>query len=312
MVYWEHEEGGSLCTAHDDGGKITAYGYGYYWSKGETEPLLETQRIALDGRNTEAAAELEKQMPPFSFVTYQTSDTGLRLLSGTTGNGHWFLSQGDVWFTYTVSPFFADSYAVTAVSTGITGGTTGVEPGTDALPYQVRSVEQLQYAMKKLRDRQGITLTEMLCTVLIVLLLTALLVVGIRFAGKTYTESMRLSEAQEPCSTLTSVISDKLRFCGTVTQDENGGLTQIFIQNVGSVEGKGDAFQIGEDGQLALGDRHLLGSASYPKGLQVTAFTLRYDASTDIFSVTLEIGDRSRQTLSQTSFDVNRINRTVT
>ena len=124
--------------------------------------------------------------------------------------------------------------------------------------------------MRKLRDRRGITLTEMLCTVLIVLLLTALLVVGIRFAGKTYTESMRLSEAQELCSTLTSVISDKLRFCGTVTQDENGGLTQIFIQNVGSVEGKGDAFQIGEDGQLALGDRHLLGSASYPKGLQVT------------------------------------------
>ena len=154
--------------------------------------------------------------------------------------------------------------------------------------------------MRKLRDRRGITLTEMLCTVLIVLLLTALLVVGIRFAGKTYTESMRLSEAQELCSTLTSVISDKLRFCGT------------FIQNVGSVEGKGDAFQIGEDGQLALGDRHLLGSASYPKGLQVTAFTLRYDASTDIFSVTLEIGDRSRQTLSRTSFEVKRINRTVT
>ena len=164
--------------------------------------------------------------------------------------------------------------------------------------------------MRKLRDRRGITLTEMLCTVLIVLLLTALLVVGIRFAGKTYTESMRLSEAQELCSTLTSVISDKLRFCGTVTQDESGDLTQIFIQNVGSVEGKGDAFQIGEDGQLVLGNRHLLGS--YPKGLQVTAFTLRYDASTDIFSVTLEIGDRSRLTLSQTSFEVKRINRTVT
>ena len=46
-----------------------------------------------------------------------------------------------------------------------------------------------------------------------------------------------------------------------------------------------------------------------PKGLQVTAFTLRYDASTDIFSVTLEIGDRSRQTLSQTSFEGKRINR---
>ena len=52
--------------------------------------------------------------------------------------------------------------------------------------------------------------------------------------------------------------------------------------------------------------------ASYPKGLKVKSFTLRYDASTDIFSVTLEIGDRSRQTLSQTSFEVKRINRTVT
>lgn len=169
MVYWEHEEGGSnpgyhfsyigfengvrkdgssLCTAHDDGGKITAYGYGYYWSKGETEPLLETQHIALDGRNTEAAAELEKQMPQFSFVTYQTSDTGLRLLSGTTGNGYWFLSQGDVWFTYTVSPFFADSYAVTAVSTGITRHhRRGARHGCPALSGAVRgaaAIHQLE------------------------------------------------------------------------------------------------------------------------------------------------------------------------
>ena len=50
--------------------------------------------------------------------------------------------------------------------------------------------------MRKLRDRRGITLTEMLCTVLIVVLLTALLVVGIRFASKTYTESMRRHQRQ--------------------------------------------------------------------------------------------------------------------
>ena len=166
--------------------------------------------------------------------------------------------------------------------------------------------------MKRLRNQNGLTLTEMLCTVIIVLLFSSLVAVGANAAVRSFRISMADSQAQELCSTLTSVISDKLRFCGTVTQDENGGLTQIFIQNVGSVEGKGDAFQIGEDGQLALGDRHLLGSASYPKGLKVKSFTLRYDASTDIFSVTLEIGDRSRQTLSQTSFEVKRINRTVT
>ena len=66
--------------------------------------------------------------------------------------------------------------------------------------------------MRKLRDRRGITLTEMLCTVLIVLLLTALLVVGIRFAGKTYTESMRLVRRRSfappsPASSATSCAS---------------------------------------------------------------------------------------------------------
>lgn len=61
--------------------------------------------------------------------------------------------------------------------------------------------------MNKLRDRRGFTLTELLCAVLIVLLVSALLTVGVRFAGRTYNSSMQLSEAQELCSTLTSVIS---------------------------------------------------------------------------------------------------------
>lgn len=38
---------------------------------------------------------------------------------------------------------------------GFTGGTTGVEPGTDALPYQVRSVEQLQYINWSYYGNQG-------------------------------------------------------------------------------------------------------------------------------------------------------------
>ena len=78
--------------------------------------------------------------------------------------------------------------------------------------------------MNKLRDRRGFTLTELLCAVLIVLLVSALLTVGVRFAGRTYNSSMQLSEAQELCSTLTSVISDKLRFCGTVTPGADGSL----------------------------------------------------------------------------------------
>ena len=40
--------------------------------------------------------------------------------------------------------------------------------------------------MKKLRGRRGVTLTETLCTVLIVLLISAMLAVGVRFAVRTY------------------------------------------------------------------------------------------------------------------------------
>ena len=119
--------------------------------------------------------------------------------------------------------------------------------------------------MNKLRDRRGFTLTELLCAVLIVLLVSALLTVGVRFAGRTYNSSMQLSEAQELCSTLTSVISDKLRFCGTVTPGADGSLDHIFIQDLGSVEGEGAAFHVDADGQLTLGSTRLLSSAAYPR-----------------------------------------------
>lgn len=143
--------------------------------------------------------------------------------------------------------------------------------------------------MNKLRDRRGFTLTELLCAVLIVLLVSALLTVGVRFAGRTYNSSMQLSEAQELCSTLTSVISDKLRFCGTVTP--------------------GAAFQVNADGQLTLGSTKLLSSAAYPRGLRVRDVSLRYDSASGIFTVTLQVGTAD-STLAETSFEVRRLNHT--
>ena len=131
--------------------------------------------------------------------------------------------------------------------------------------------------MSKLRDRRGFTLTELLCAVLIVLLVSALLTVGVRFAGRTYNSSMQLSEAQELCSTLTSVISDKLRFCGTVTPGADG--------------------------------TKLLSSAAYPRGLRVRDVSLRYDSTSGIFTVALQVGTAD-STLAETDFEVRRLNHT--
>ena len=52
--------------------------------------------------------------------------------------------------------------------------------------------------MKKLRGSRGVTLTETLCTVLIVLLISAMLAVGVRFAVRTYRDPSSGSSADEP------------------------------------------------------------------------------------------------------------------
>lgn len=166
--------------------------------------------------------------------------------------------------------------------------------------------------MKKLRGRRGVTLTETLCTVLIVLLISAMLAVGVRFAVRTYRESMELSETELLCSTLTAAISDKLRYSGEVGQN-------MFIQGVGTTDSGGGSFAISDDGEVVIQttdseEFRLLGSASYPQGLRVrmtgtgeTVF-ISYSAETGIFTVSFAIADAQGNILKETCFDVKRIN----
>ena len=161
--------------------------------------------------------------------------------------------------------------------------------------------------MKKLRNQNGLTLTEMLCTVIIVLLFSSLVAVGANAAVRSFRISMADSQAQELCSTLTTAISDKLRYCGSVEESEEGGVSKIFIQNVGSVAEKGDTFQVDEDGHVTLGGKKLLSASAYPRGLKAKEVTLTYNRNTDIFGVTIQITDGSR-VLAETEFEVKRLN----
>lgn len=144
----EYKANSSLCVSHDDGGTVTAYGYGYYWSAGSTtEPALSTGITVTGTRYTKAADDLQQQMPGFKFVTYKTSDDGLHLTSGTQANDAWTLTHEGAALTYTVSPFFADAFALSSNNA----------PGTASKPYQVRSIEQLQYINWSYIDSQGST-----------------------------------------------------------------------------------------------------------------------------------------------------------
>lgn len=199
VIYWEKEEGGSndgyhfsfigfedgaqqkadssLCEAHDDGGKITDYGYGYYWKDTEKPPELKAALSPLNSVNDSgtfalgtastgktagsAAAELEKQVPGYNFVTYQTGEGAdrMRLLSSKTANGQWTLTQKDtgsntkLTFRFLLNPFFANSYSYVDEKDVKT-------PGTEELAYQVRSVEQLQFINWSYSNGKGSTTAD--------------------------------------------------------------------------------------------------------------------------------------------------------
>ena len=146
FVGTERKEGSTLCTAHDDGGVITAYGYGYYWESSSKEPeLAASGGFVMDGGDTEearaAASALGAQMPEYTFTAYETGEAGLRLQAETNSrsgsytlqaNGTWTLNEK---YIYTICPFFADAF----------GYADDAKPGTDQAAYQVRSVQQLQF-----------------------------------------------------------------------------------------------------------------------------------------------------------------------
>lgn len=203
VIYWEKEEGGSndgyhfsfigfedgaqqkadssLCEAHDDGGKITDYGYGYYWKDTEKKPELKAALSPLSGVHDSgtfalgtastgktagsAAAELEKQVPGYNFVTYQTGEGAgkMHLLSSKTANGQWTLTQEDtgsdtkLTFRFLLNPFFANSYSYVDEKDAKT-------PGTEELAYQVRSVEQLQFINWSYSNGKGSTTADVTST----------------------------------------------------------------------------------------------------------------------------------------------------
>ena len=158
--------------------------------------------------------------------------------------------------------------------------------------------------MNKLRDQKGLTMVELLVTVVIVLLFSGLVAVGADAGVRSFRASMADAQAQELCSTLTTALSDKLRYC-TVENDKN----RIFFQDIGYVDGTVDSvFSVNNDGQLELNKKRFLGKAAYPQGLKINSFSIRFADNT--FTVSFQIINREDKdtTMASADFQVKRIN----
>lgn len=155
------------------------------------------------------------------------------------------------------------------------------------------------------RKNGGFTLVELLCTIVVLLLITALMVTGIQLAVRTLRKSVTASESQVLCSTLKTIVSDELRYSGTTLQTEDG--IAFFSQNYG----ESVSFTTDEDGRVLLGGNKVLPAKSYPDGMQASVMIRDYQSQTRIFNVSIVVSDRDGSVLAEADFQVKQLNEPV-
>lgn len=151
--------------------------------------------------------------------------------------------------------------------------------------------------MKKLKNRAGMTVTELLVTVLLVVLLSGAILAGTNTALKTYRQSVSLSRAQTTLSTLMEAVGDELRLAGKV-QVVDGTVSFASARK----NGQEVRLSLSDKGELLVGDTLLVTDGVYANGtLQVTQFHLDYKDGVFQASITIA-GEDGVQVSAQCAF----------
>lgn len=152
----------------------------------------------------------------------------------------------------------------------------------------------------KLKQKTGLTLVEMLCTIVILLLVSLGMTGGVRLAVSSYDRSMMRSESEILASTLTSLVSDELRYSGTVDWESSP------ISFFSRTYGENSAFGQNDDGQVTLANNKLLPKKAYHYNMQATVQLSR--VRDDIFGVVITVTDSKGNELSRSEFQVEKLN----
>lgn len=161
---------------------------------------------------------------------------------------------------------------------------------------------------RKKRSRGGFTLVEMLCTIVVLLLLSGLLATGVRLGVFSFRKSVMASESQVLCTTLRTIVSDELRYAGTTTAENS--TVKFFSQNYG----EGSSFSQNDDGQVVIIDEDgaenkLLSSRAYPYGMKAKVSDFTYNESSGIFTASVTVTDSGDNELASSTFEVEKLNK---
>lgn len=173
-----------------------------------------------------------------------------------------------------------------------------------------------------MNNNKGFSLIELLAAIVILSLVTGGLVTGVILSSNQYKESIRQSEASQLYNTISSLLTNELRFTNKISYKEG---TTNEVEAIKSV-----SYQIDESnlckifvlyesgypaddnyGRIALGDdnkkNYLLGNAAYTNGLGAK-LNITYNDTNNLFTVYLDIGYDTKSVIHQT-FNVRALNR---
>ena len=140
-------------------------------------------------------------------------------------------------------------------------------------------------------------MTELLCAVLILVLVSGGMATAVSLAARQYQQSRRESEAQILCSTLETILRNELAY--TTNIKLNGKQVEQFQSQTYAIKDSLSSIVIDDPdekgyGRLLLGNdtknMDILGRGAYPHGLLVKIDEFTYDNSTHCFTVKLSVG----------------------
>lgn len=175
------------------------------------------------------------------------------------------------------------------------------------------------------RRSKGFSLVELLAAILILSLVSGGLVTGIILSSNQYKNSMRQSEANELYNTISSLLTNELRFTNKIRyktgtneveafksvsyQIDDENLCNIYVLN-------DEGYLTIKYGHIALGEinknnvNYLIGAAAYTNGLGAKIHGIKYDTTEKLFTVDLDIGYNDKSII-RNIFNVRALNTVI-
>lgn len=172
-----------------------------------------------------------------------------------------------------------------------------------------------------MNNNKGFSLIELLAAIVVLSLVTGGLVTGVILSSNQYKESIRQSEASQLYNTISSLLTNELRFTNKISykegtneveaiksvsyQIDESNLCKIFVLYESGFDA-GDNY-----GRIALGDddkkNYLLGNAAYTNDLGAKIHSITYDDTNKLFTVDLDIGYKDKSII-RNNFNVRALN----